>query len=392
MVEQGFVDTGELDLVRMRRDRHAKLVAELDHSGAAGALLLGQTNIAYALGAVAQAADHARAAHQRMVAVVPSDGSAPHLFTAFPEGAPPELPPDHVHPQQSVEWPEPCRDLVAVLPDGPIAVDEYTMPLRAALDGREVTNATLLLGACKVTKTDDELECIRRAQSINERAMLDVEPLVTPGRYSKELSARFLHRIFQLGASSNTVDPIFQPMPERIVDGPFSATGDLVFPVPTDDRHLVEGEVIFVDTGLNYRGYQSDFGRTWCVGGAPTPRQRDQFRRWRDVIDRVLEVIKPGATAADLTRAAGRPDGGTPWLPHLYLAHGTGTDSAEPPFVGTDLGPEFDASVVLEPGMVLVLEPVIWDDGEGGYRAEEIVAVTETGHRMLSDHHYAPYG
>ena len=33
-----------------------------------------------------------------------------------------------------------------------------------------------------------------------------------------------------------------------------------------------------------------------------------------------------------------------------------------------DLGPAFDETIVLEPGMVLVLEPVIWEDGEGGWR------------------------
>ena len=44
------------------------------------------------------------------------------------------------------------------------------------------------------------------------------------------------------------------------------------------------------------------------------------------------------------------------------------------------------------PGMVLVLEPVIWDDGDAGYRSEEILAITESGCRMLSDHHYEPYG
>ena len=54
------------------------------------------------------------------------------------------------------------------------------------------------------------------------------------------------------------------------------------------------------------------------------------------------------------------------------------------PFVGTDLGPEFDATLVLQPGMVLVFEPVIWDDGHAGHRSEEIVAVTDTGYRRLS--------
>ncbi len=80
-----------------------------------------------------------------------------------------------------------------------------------------------------------------------------------------------------------------------------------------------------------------------------------------------------------------------PWLPHLYLAHGIGVDSAEAPFIGTDLGAEFDESIVLRPGMVFVLEPIAWTDGTGGYRGEEIVAVTDDGYELLSDFHYEPY-
>ncbi len=76
--------------------------------------------------------------------------------------------------------------------------------------------------------------------------------------------------------------------------------------------------------------------------------------------------------------------GALPWLSYFYLAHGCGTDSAEMPFVGTDLGDDFDASLVIAPGMVLVLEPVIWDDGYAGHRSEEIVAVTDDGYTRLS--------
>ena len=40
--------------------------------------------------------------------------------------------------------------------------------------------------------------------------------------------------------------------------------------------------------------------------------------------------------------------------------------------------------MVLEPGMVLVLEPYVWEAGQGGYRAETMVAITETGWEALS--------
>jgi Xaa-Pro aminopeptidase len=240
-------------------------------------------------------------------------------------------------------------------------------------------------------KTADELDCIRRAQSINEEAMLSVEPLVAPGVRGTELSGAFLDRIFELGATANTVDPIWQVMPIRIADGPYSATGDVVFPTPTTSRSLAAGDVVWVDTGIDYEGYASDFGCTFVVGG-PEPRHHDQAARWREIVDRCLDVLKPGATAGDLVRAAQDGASRRPWLPHLYLAHGIGTNSAEMPLVGTDLGADFDDAFVLAPGMVLVFEPVVWDDGDAGFRAEEIVAVTDDGYEYLSARDGGPRG
>jgi Xaa-Pro dipeptidase len=382
--------SGDLDLARMRRDRHRKIVDVLEAQGLAAAVLLGQPAVAYAVGARAPAADAARAAHQRTVAVVTADGDAPHLYTAFPEGVPTELPADHVHDAPPVEWEGGAMALLDALPDGPIALDEYTPPLYAALRGREITDATALLSACKLVKTADELECIRRAQAINEQAMDAVEPLVVPGVRGTELSGAFLHRIFELDASANTVDPIWQVMPPRITDGPYTVTGDVVFPTPTTGRPFAAGDVIWVDTGIDYEGYASDFGCTFVVGG-PHPRHHAQAARWREIVDRCLEVLKPGATAGDLVRAASA-NGKRPWLPHLYLAHGIGTNSAEMPLVGTDLGAEFDDALVLAPGMVLVFEPVVWDDGKAGFRAEEIVAVTDDGYEHLSARDGGPRG
>ena len=381
----------ELDLARMRRERHRKVADALDAEGLAAVVLLGQAAIAYTIGARAPAADAARAAHRRTIAVLTADGEAAHVYTSVADGIPPELPADHVNPPLAVEWPDGAGALADVLPDGPIALDEYTMPLHAALRGREVADATALLSTCKVAKTGDELECIRRAQSINEQAIVSLETLVEPGVRGTELSGAFLHRIFELGATANTVDPIWQVMPRRIADGPYSATGDVVFPTPTTPRRLAERDVVWVDTGIDYDGYASDFGCTFVVGG-PEARHRDQAARWREIVDRCLDVLKPGASAGDLVRAALAGEACRPWLPHLYLAHGIGTNSAEMPLVGTDLGTEFDDALVLAPGMVLVFEPVVWDDGDAGFRAEEIVAVTDDGYEYLSARDGGPRG
>jgi Xaa-Pro dipeptidase len=385
------------DLVRMLGERHARLQEQLAAHDLDGMILLGTSAVRYATGWAGAGADPGAAALWRPVAVVVTGAPFPHL--AAPGPPPPGLPPEHHHPGVFPDLDgaaERVGRLVGRLlaAGARVAVDEIPHPMAAALREYRVTGAAAPLGAARAVKTPDELACIRTAQRINESAMLQVEPMAVPGVAQYELTAAFNRLVIEQGAGSIALDPIWQPMPARRVDGPWTVHGDVAFPTGSGGRVLAAGDVVWVDTGICCHGYASDFGRTWVIGDPPRPTQRQlsQHRRWKEVVEAVLAVCKPGATGLDLVRAAAAAHGGTrPWLEHFYLAHGLGTDSAEAPLIGTDLGERFDESVVLTPGMVLVLEPVIWDDGHGGYRAEDIYAVTADGWTPLSDHPYHPF-
>jgi Xaa-Pro dipeptidase len=382
----------EPNLARLRTDRRATLARLLPEHGRT-LVLLGVSNVSYATGARTVAADAGRTSTWRNVAVLVGGDDVPHLWTWQPEGVPSEHPADHVHDGVDLESDEGAAAFLSMLAgiadtDDAVVLDEWTMPLQRAWRGERPVDASMLMGPARLVKTADEIACIRRAQRINEQAMAAVRAVLRPGTRATELSAVFLRRVLELGAHANTLDPIWQVMPDRIDRGPHSVTGDVVFPTVTTDRILAEGDVIWVDTGITWEGYDSDFGRTWVVGREPSSRERDRFLRWREVCDRVLDVVKPGATGADMTAAARSSEDRMPWLAHFYLVHGIGVDLAEAPLIGTDLGPDFDASLVLTPGLVLVLEPVIWDDGEGGWRGEEIVAVTDAGWEPLSSFAY----
>ncbi len=373
-----------LDLARMRRDRLAKLDAAMGVAGVDTLVLCGQQNVSYASGARVPAADHVRASLWRAVAVLERGAPWPHLFTAFPEGAPAELPDEFLHRAIEVETAAGAGELAGRIGGSRVAVDDASMPLWDALRRREVVDAGAVMVPAKLTKTADELECIRRAQALNEEAIRTVRPAAAPGVRATDLSGMFLRAIAELGATANTVDPVFQVMPRSVATGPYTVTGEPVFPIPTRADELGPGDVMWIDTGINLHGYASDFGATWIIGREPDDVERDQFARWRAIVDRALERVKPGATAAEVADAAGLDHGERPWLSYFYLAHGIGTDSAEMPFVGTDLGRAFDAGLTLQPGMVLVFEPVVWDDGRAGHRSEEIVAVTADGYARLS--------
>ena len=206
--------------------------------------------------------------------------------------------------------------------------------------------------------------------------------------------AAFVRRAFELGASTNMIEAIWQVMPTTRNSGAvWTTTGDLALPLLPTEKELVKGDVLWTDVSITYDGYCSDFGRTWVVGEEPTARQHAQYAKWREILDAVLAVTRAGATCGDLARAAIAANGGQkPWLPHFYLGHGIGTNAAEMPMIGTDLGAEFDDNFVLPAGMLLVLEPVVWEDGTGGYRSEEIIVITEDGHQSITDYPYAPYG
>ncbi len=393
------------ELGRMQRDRSVRLHDAMAAQGVDALVLLGNANVAYATGGGLPLADPGRANIERPVAVVTAGDERPHLFTPFPKLAAEELglPADHVHPPAYPEFDEGAvafgralAELVA--PTAKVGVDELSGSMRRAADvlfpsGRPVSGDDVV-GAAKLIKTPDELGFLRRALEITEQAIAPVQAMLAPGVRQVDLTATFLAAAFDLGADSNILDPIFQVMPLRLEDGPFTTHGDIACPLVTTERTLEQGDVLWVDTGLSYAGFSSDFGRTWLVGVEPTERQQAQYRLWRDLLAAVLDTVRAGATGGDLTRAALAANGDRrkPWMQHFYLGHGLGIESAESPFIGTDIGEAYDERQVLEAGTVLVLEPLVWDDGAAGYRSEEVLVVTDDGFISLTDYPYDPFG
>jgi len=386
-----------IDVGRMRRERHQRLQAELARRDVDAAVLLRSSDVAYATGQAVRGVDAAHAAFERPVAVVVAGEERPHLLW---DDVDPGLADDvEAHPAVWPELDEGAESLAGVLAEivgagRRMAADEQSgaMLRRGVFGGGPLVDAAELVGAAKLVKTADELACIGEAQRLNEAAMPAAQAVLRPGSTRQEVAGAFLAELGRLGVDANLIDPIFQRMPRSIADGPRTTTGHVAFPTGADET-FAEGDLVWVDAGIDHLGYASDFGRTWVVGRDPDPAEQRLFERWCEVMLAVLDVLGPGVSGGDLCRAAeAAHEGERPWLPHFYLAHGVGVESAEMPLVGTDLGTAFDDGLVMAPGMVLVLEPVAWEDGVGGYRAEEIVTVTADGwHHLGSGHPYPPF-
>ena len=390
------------DRTRMQRDRSERMRGLMRAQGIDALILLGNTNVAYATGAIWPLADSGRSNFEQPVAVVLADDEWPHLFSPIrhDDRLRGEVPADHLHGGVYLDFDEGvaqfASQLAGLVPAGSaIAIDEWTHALRrneTLFGGGAPADAGRVIHSAKVVKTPDELSCMREGLRITEQAIADVQARLAPGVRQTELTATFLRTIFEAGADANILDPIWQVMPSSIAEGPWTTTGGLACPLLSTERELVEGDVLWVDLGISYGGFHSDFGRTWIVGREPNAQQRDQYERWQAIMRSVLAVTKAGATAADLTAAAIETAGGEkPWMPHFYLGHGLGIDSAEMPYVGSDIGEAFDESLVLMDGMVLVLEPIVWDDGAAGYRSEEVLRITPGGWEPMTDYPYDPF-
>ena len=332
----------------------------------------------------------------------------PHLFTHTPEGVPADHPADHVHPGLDLESDAGAAALVAFVADhvgdgaGRVLLDEWTMPLRRAWTAR----------LPDVAVDDAAANLMGRAQAGQDRRRARVHPRrAAPQRAGdarrvrrapagaaamRSLRAVPAPRVRARARDQNTVDPIWQVMPESVAAGPAVGHGRRRLP----DGHRptacsTQGDVIWVDTGITLEGYDSDFGRTWIVGAEPTAAQRDQFRRWKDVVDAVLGDHQAGrhrrrpharrgrrATAASAGRGCRTSTSPTASASTAPRRRSSAPISA----------PEFDETIVLAPGHgVRRSSRSSWADGTGGYRGEEIVAVTDDGYELLSDFHYEPY-
>ncbi|HWS94263.1 MAG TPA: M24 family metallopeptidase, partial [Mycobacterium sp.] len=314
----------EPDWARMCSEIGVRLRTAMGDHNVDALILLMNGHVGYATGASWPLLDAGLSHVERPVAVVLAEDEHPHLFMPFRSGASPKspnspVPDDHLHGPVYLEFDQGVQDFARALadlipPGASVAVDELTGAMRRAaatlFPSGAPSDAAIVVGAAQLVKTRDELSCLRRACRITEQAMVDVQKALAPGVRQIDLSATLVRRAFELGATTNMLDAIWQVMPSSREAGVWTTHGDLALPLLPTARELATGDVLWTDISISYAGYCSDFGRTWLVGAEPTERQQAQFRAWRDILDAVLAVTRAGATGAELTAAATSVHGG----------------------------------------------------------------------------------
>ena len=208
-----------------------------------------------------------------------------------------------------------------------------------------------------------ELDLMRKAQDITDRAFAEVITRIRPGMTELELQAELIYCLYKNGGENLSFDPI-------VVSGP---NGSLPHGVPSE-KLIQSGEFVTMDFGCVYHGYCSDMTRTVAVGSVT-----DEMR---DVYDTVLkaqlagiEAAKAGATGKEVDGAARNviTDAGYgAYFGHSF-GHGVGVEIHEAP----NASPMNEKP--LPEGAVISAEPGIYLPGRFGVRIEDVLILKEGG-------------
>ncbi len=225
-----------------------------------------------------------------------------------------------------------------------------------------------MVTALRAVKDAGEVERIRQAIRVAERAFEKVRQWLRPGLTEREIAAQLAYEMQKLGAQGET-------FPAIVAVGPGSALPHY----EPGDRKLVENEILLVDWGARVSWYGSDLTRVLWLGSIP-PRLKEVFDIVREAHDRAIKAVRPGIKAKAVDQVARdfiqRAGYGKEF--NHGLGHGLGLVAHESPRVSRV------SRDVLQPGMVITIEPGIYLPGVGGVRLEDDVLVTETGYELLS--------
>ncbi len=240
--------------------------------------------------------------------------------------------------------------------------------IAAALPKVELIPTDGLVERLRLIKDKDEVDVIRQAARVAERAFEVLRATVRPDLTEKQVADDLEHQMRLLGAKGASFPPI-------VAVGPRAA---LPHARPTSGR-LGESPLLLVDWGADVGGYKSDLTRVLTTGKI-SPKLERVYRVVLMAQEQGIAAVRPGATAHEVDAAARtviEKAGYGKYFGH-GLGHGIGLDIHEAPRLGVN------QSLVLEPGMVVTIEPGIYLPDLGGVRIEDDVLVTKTGHELLT--------
>lgn len=248
-----------------------------------------------------------------------------------------------------------------------LTYQQYTL-IQDQLARQNLVPSPGLVEKLRECKDSSELKTIARAALLADLAFEHILKFIAPGVREQELALELEFFMRRQGADGSS-------FPIIAASGPRSA---LPHGVATD-RLLETGDLLTLDFGACIDGYNSDQTRTVVLGN-PTSKQLEIYNIVLEAQQAALNRIIAGVPTGEVDRAA--RDVISSYGYGEYFGHGTGHGVG----LAVHEAPRLSAGVttVLEPGMVVTVEPGIYLPGWGGVRTEDMVLVEDGGGKILT--------
>jgi Xaa-Pro aminopeptidase/Xaa-Pro dipeptidase len=244
-----------------------------------------------------------------------------------------------------------------------LALDAAAVPVGLATAAASWVDASQEILVARAVKDADELVAIREAIATADAGHAAVRAALRPGATELEL-----WNVARAAMDERAGAPVLV-MADMVSGTRTAAVGG-----PATSRTIADGELVLCDLAPRPGAYWGDSCATMAVG-EPSPWAVDAHRRARETLEAAVAAIRPGITGGELDRMVRERLGD---LPH-HVGHGIGGSAHELPRIvpGSD--------TVLEPGMVVAVEPGVYGEREG-VRVEVVVVVEPDGCSVLSGH------
>ncbi len=248
-----------------------------------------------------------------------------------------------------------------------IAYEDRTLACSAYQSLRDRLGITFVpiegrIEALRGVKDADEIERIKKAQSITDRAFTHILSMLTPTMSETEVALELEYFMRRQGADAIA-------FPTIAVSGAASA-----LPHGTPSPRRLERGFLTMDFGASFDGYASDMTRTVSLGKA-TPEMKRVYKTVLTAQRLGMEQILSGVSAS-LPDAAARAYISSAGYEGLFghsFGHGVGLEIHEEPRLSSK------SSILLTAGNVVTAEPGIYMEGRGGCRIENMGLVTNEG-------------
>jgi Xaa-Pro aminopeptidase len=245
--------------------------------------------------------------------------------------------------------------------------------------------AARILKDLRGIKTELEIEVTQKAIDITRDAFIRVMKFMRPGVWEYEIHAEIIHEFLRQRADGEAYGSI-------IASGDRARTLHYV----SNNQQCLDGELVLMDFGASYGGYNADLTRTIPVNGKFSRRQKTVYNACLHLHDYAKSILKPGITIVDYTDKVGEE--ATQQFLKIGLLKKTDVKNEDPEnrayrkylyhgishHLGIDVHDLGTRTEPIKAGMLLTVEPGIYIEEERmGVRIENNVWITRNGNKDL---------